>query len=78
MDPLVEQVVKRIVEAIRPCKVILFGSRARGDAGPDSDVDLLIVYDGNLSKREVELRVHGLFPVRDFGMDERIRMNVYG
>ena len=69
MDPLVEQVVSRIVEAIHPDRVILFGSRARGDAGAGSDVDLLIVYDGPLSKREVELRVHGLFPIRDFAMD---------
>lgn len=69
MDALVEQIVRRIVEAIQPQRVILFGSRARGEAGPHSDVDLLLIYDGELSKREVELRVHGLFPIRHFAMD---------
>jgi predicted nucleotidyltransferase len=35
--------VSRIVEAAHPLRVILFGSRARGEAHPDSDADLLIV-----------------------------------
>lgn len=34
---------RRLVASIDPDRVILFGSRARGDARPDSDVDLLIV-----------------------------------
>ena len=34
---------RRIVEAARPWKIILFGSRARGDARPDSDADLLVI-----------------------------------
>ena len=39
--------VKRIVEQFHPDKIILFGSHARGDAGPDSDVDLLVVMPVN-------------------------------
>jgi uncharacterized protein len=39
----IEQMVRRIVEQFHPERVILFGSHARGDAGPDSDVDLLVV-----------------------------------
>ena len=35
--------VRRLVETIDPDRIILFGSRARGDHRPDSDVDLLIV-----------------------------------
>ena len=34
-----------VVAYFRPRRVILFGSRARGQAGPDSDVDLLVVVD---------------------------------
>jgi uncharacterized protein len=34
-----------VVERFGPIEVILFGSRARGDAGPDSDWDLLVVVD---------------------------------
>jgi uncharacterized protein len=35
----------RIVELVQPRRVILFGSQARGTAGEDSDIDLLIVGD---------------------------------
>jgi predicted nucleotidyltransferase len=39
----VQEVVQRIVEAAQPDKVILFGSRARGSARPDSDFDLVVI-----------------------------------
>jgi len=39
----IEEAVRRIVEAARPVRVVLFGSHARGEARPDSDVDLLVV-----------------------------------
>jgi len=42
-DEMIEQIVHRLVDAVDPDRIILFGSRARGDAEPDSDVDLLIV-----------------------------------
>ncbi|HOE95154.1 MAG TPA: nucleotidyltransferase domain-containing protein [Candidatus Sumerlaeota bacterium] len=69
MDPLVDQVAKRIAEAIRPRQIMLFGSRATGRARPDSDLDLLIVYSGGKSKQEVKRSIQRLFPARDFAMD---------
>jgi len=39
----IQEMVERIVRQFTPDKIILFGSHARGCAGPDSDVDLLIV-----------------------------------
>jgi HEPN domain-containing protein/predicted nucleotidyltransferase len=39
----ISEAVGRLVRAFDPTRVILFGSRARGDAHPDSDVDLLVV-----------------------------------
>ena len=42
-DPALTEVVRRLVEAYQPERVYLFGSVARGDAGPDSDYDLLLV-----------------------------------
>jgi len=35
--------IKRIVEAVHPLRIILFGSAAQGEVGPDSDVDILVV-----------------------------------
>jgi uncharacterized protein len=40
---LLDEVVARIRSAGRPSRIILFGSRARGDADEDSDLDLLVV-----------------------------------
>ncbi len=40
---VLRQMVEIIVNEADPQAIILFGSRARGDAGPDSDVDLLVV-----------------------------------
>ena len=42
-DPVLAEVVQRLVEAYRPERIYLFGSVARGDAGPDSDYDLMVV-----------------------------------
>ena len=42
-DPLLAEVVRRLVEAYQPERIYLFGSVARGDAGPDSDYDLMVI-----------------------------------
>jgi predicted nucleotidyltransferase len=47
----------RIVELEHPDKIILFGSRARDTATPDSDVDLLIVAPSPLPRDEREIRL---------------------
>ncbi len=39
----IPEMVDRLVRQFRPLRIILFGSQARGDAHPDSDVDLLVV-----------------------------------
>ncbi len=53
----IRQMVKRIVGQFQPDKIILFGSHARGEAGLDSDVDLLIVMPVAGSKREKAIEI---------------------
>jgi predicted nucleotidyltransferase len=50
--------VRRIVRDFSPEKIILFGSHARGNAGADSDIDLLVVArcDGETRVKVVEIR----------------------
>ena len=42
-DPVLAEVVRRLVAAYEPERIYLFGSVARGDAGPDSDYDVLVI-----------------------------------
>ena len=69
MDKLVASVVDTISEAIRPTKIILFGSRATGSASSGRDIDLLLLYSGPRTKREVRLEAHRLFERPDFSLD---------
>lgn len=49
-DSLLSDMVQAIVAEVDPDQVILFGSRARGDAREDSDVDLVVVESAPFGK----------------------------
>jgi uncharacterized protein len=53
----IQEMVRRIVAGFDPEKVILFGSFARGTAGDDSDVDLLVVKSVEGSKRRERVQI---------------------
>jgi predicted nucleotidyltransferase len=55
----IQEMVRRLVGCFDPDQIILFGSHARGMAGPDSDVDLLVILPVTGSKRakQIEMRV---------------------
>ncbi|RME80970.1 MAG: nucleotidyltransferase domain-containing protein [Caldilineae bacterium] len=61
--------IETIVRALNPQKIILFGSYACGEPTPDSDVDLLIVWDTDLPKRERVVAVSLLLYPRPFPVD---------
>lgn len=56
----IAEMVRRIVERFHPERIILFGSHARGTAGPYSDVDLLVVMQPHGSKRRRAVEIYGL------------------
>ena len=55
----IEQFGRRIGEEFGAHRVILFGSYARGKAGPDSDVDILVIapFEGRSVDKSVEIRM---------------------
>jgi uncharacterized protein len=55
--PCLAQVIERIVSQFHPLRIILFGSWARGDARPDSDLDLLVVLENVEHKRRAAVAV---------------------
>ena len=53
-DPeVLAAIVQRVVEVARPDRIILFGSAARGEMGPNSDIDLLVIKSGRFNHRRV-------------------------
>jgi uncharacterized protein len=48
-DPTLIEITRRLVETYRPERIYLFGSRARGTGGADSDYDLLVVVPDDVS-----------------------------
>jgi predicted nucleotidyltransferase len=54
--------VERLLQAFHPRQIILFGSHARGEATPDSDVDLLVVVDRVDHPRQAMAAALRLFP----------------
>ena len=52
-EPLAEA-VRRLVEAYQPEAIWLFGSHARGDAGPDSDYDLMVIVPDDAGEERLD------------------------
>ena len=57
-DPILEQIQTAIVEAVLPDKIILFGSRARGEATSYSDYDLFVIKDDIENEREISRQIN--------------------
>jgi predicted nucleotidyltransferase len=68
-EELLAAIVRRILSVGSPQKIVLFGSRAKGTAKPDSDLDLLIIEDSDLPRYRRSARYRrvlcGLFPAKD-------------
>jgi uncharacterized protein len=57
-NELIQELVARLVEAVHPTRIILFGSAARGEMGPHSDIDLLVVVPDGVSQKEAWNRAY--------------------
>jgi len=65
-DPVLAEAVRRLVEVFRPLRIYLFGSAARGDSGPDSDYDVMLVVpdDAPLEQRDCDQAYRALRGLR--------------
>jgi uncharacterized protein len=50
-DARLAEIVRRLIDVFHPLRIYLFGSRARGEVGPDSDYDLMVVIADDQSSR---------------------------
>lgn len=69
---VIRSLSRRIAEQFKPQKIILFGSYARGNPRPESDVDLLIIMDTSLKERQQSLQIRRSLGVL-FGLDLIVR-----
>jgi predicted nucleotidyltransferase len=65
----VERLVRRIVDAVHPEKIILFGSAAKGEMKPSSDLDLLVIKAGDYHHIEMAQQIYAALGRRDFAVD---------
>ena len=68
-DETIAGLTKLLVEAAQPKRIILFGSRARGDASEDSDVDIMVVEDRLPNRLGEMVRLNRLLRSIDVAVD---------
>jgi predicted nucleotidyltransferase len=51
-------IVRRIVGAVNPERIVLFGSAARGEMGPNSDIDLLVIKPGKFNRWQLTTAIY--------------------
>jgi predicted nucleotidyltransferase len=56
-ETLLNEIVRRVLSAVRPDKIILFGSAATGQMTKDSDIDLLIVDPAPQNERHLSVKI---------------------
>lgn len=58
---ILDELVRRIVKTAAPIRILLFGSAARGDLGPDSDLDILVIMPDGVHRRQTAQKlIHSL------------------
>lgn len=66
---LLKEITRTIVAHFNPRRIVLFGSHARGEVGPDSDLDLFIEMETDRRPPERAIAVSALFGLRKWPLD---------
>ena len=68
-DPILQEIIQRIVDVAAPQRIVLFGSRARGTASPDSDYDLLVIGRNVRQRRRMAMDIYRRLRGIPYGVD---------
>ncbi len=63
------ELVRCIVHTVRPLRIILFGSAARGQMGPNSDLDILVVMPDGTHRRRTAQAIYRQLPALGVAKD---------
>ncbi len=55
---ILNEIIQRVFRVVHPRRVVLFGSAARGQMGPDSDLDLLVIVRGPVHRRDLAQKIY--------------------
>jgi predicted nucleotidyltransferase len=82
-DPqIIDELIRRIVDVAHPLRIILFGSAARGEMGPNSDLDVLVVMPDGIHRRrttqEIYRHLWGLGFAKDIIVATESDLHKYG
>jgi uncharacterized protein len=69
------EIVRRIRSVANPRKIVLFGSRARGEHRPDSDIDLLVIEDSSVPRHRRSIPLNAA--LADLPLDVDTEVVVY-
>lgn len=76
-DNTLNEIIKRILNKVKAQKIILFGSRARGNYTEDSDYDLLVICDNFIDVKKLSKEIYSQFIGINKGIDVIIRPEKY-
>ena len=77
IDNTLKEIIKRILSKVKAQKIILFGSRARGNYTEESDYDLLVICDNFIDVKKLSKEIYSQFVGINKGIDVIIRPEKY-
>ena len=79
---LLDDLVRKIIEAVQPRRIILFGSAAKSRMGEDSDLDLLVIMPDGVHRRRTAQAIYrslaGLGMAKDIVVATESDIQYYG
>ena len=57
-EQILSELVRRIVDSVKPLRIILFGSAVRGEMGPNSDLDVLVIMPDGIHRRQTAQKAY--------------------